>query len=115
MKSSNLCPKEEADTGMDTTFKPLCHPCFAVPLTTGPFFAHGVMQWVIILLSVNLIPLLPTGVLGSSAANKEHISREDKIVEKGKMAGIQKAIKVELHAGYKIQFISGSKCRNTAT
>jgi len=46
------------------------------------------MQWVIVLLSVNLVPLLPTGVLGSSAANKEHISREDKRVEGAEMAGI---------------------------
>lgn len=94
---------------------PLCHPCFTVPLTTGSSFAHGVMQWVMILLSVNLIPLLPTGVLGSSAANKEHISREDKIGGKSKIAGIQRAIKAELHAGYKIQFTTGPKCRNTAT
>lgn len=115
MKSSNLCPKQEVGSGVDTTFKPLCHPCFTAPLTTGSSFAHGVMQWVIILLSVNLIPLLPTGVLGSSAANKEHISREDKIVEKSKAAGIQRAIKAELHAGYKIQFTIGPKCRNIAT
>lgn len=115
MKCSNLCLKEEVGNGMDATFKPLCHPCFTVPLTTDSFFAHGVMQWVIILLSVNLIPLLPTGVLGSSAANKEHISREDKVVEKGKMAGIQRVIKAELQAGYKIQFTSSPKCRNIAT
>lgn len=73
------------------------------------------MQWVIILLSVNLIPLLPTGVLGSSAANKEHISKDDKIGEKGKLAGIQRAIKAELHVGYKILFNSGPKCRDIAT
>lgn len=87
MKSSNLCPKQEGGSGMDTPFKPLCHSCFTAPLTTGSSFAHGVMQWVIILLSVNLIPLLPTGVLGSSAANKEHISREDKIGEKARQQG----------------------------
>lgn len=115
MKSCNLCPKEEVGSGTDTTVTPLFHPCFTAPLTTGSFFAHGVMQWVNILLSANLIPLLPTGVLGSSAANKEHISREDKIVEESKAAGIQRAIKAEHHAGYNIQFTIGPKCRNIAT
>lgn len=72
------------------------------------------MQWVIILLSVNLVPLLPTGVLGSSAANKEHISREDKIVGRGQRAGIKRAIKAELYVGCKIQFICDTICTKIA-
>lgn len=78
MKCNNLCLEEQAASGMNPPFKPLRHPCFTVPLTTSPFSARAVMQWVIILLSVNLAPLPPTGVLESSAANKEHISTEDK-------------------------------------
>lgn len=37
VKSNNLCPKEQAGSGMNPALKPLCHPCFTVPLTTGLF------------------------------------------------------------------------------
>lgn len=77
MKSNNLFQKGTGNQWHEPNIETLMPPLFCYS-TMGRFFpAHGVMQWVIILLSGNLVPLLPTGVLGSSAANKEHISREE--------------------------------------
>lgn len=87
MKSSNLCLKEQAASGTNPAFKPSCRPCFTNPLSTQR------VQGVIILLSVNLVPLLPTGVLGSSAANKEHINREDQRVERERWEGYKQQSK----------------------
>lgn len=108
MKSSNLCPKKRQAVAWTQLQTPV--PLLFYCLTNYRFFLCPWCDvWVIILLSVNLIPLLPTGVLGSSAANKEHISREDKTVEKGKMAGIQRAIKAELDTKYNLPLVPNAE------